>query len=1682
MANDAVEAYKTDRLDEEAATTLSRSELKEAKRRERYEAYLAQFEGQPAESAAAPDATAAPTDAPAEAPDPNIVQPEPLAPKTMPTSEDVKRSILRGPGKAAANFVDFGARGLSSALEATGIKAGLEYLGVDPSAFEAGTRTGDLFDATFGKPQTAAGQAAQEISGFLVPMTKYMAAVGQTSRIRYLSHALLGQAVIQTTMTSDKTPGLSNIGASMPKDHWANNWLTELLAVENDDNGLQKFTKRTTENLILNGVAEGTAKVVGGAIGRIAKIRGDKKAIASSAAEQGLETDTAVEAALDRMTAAKSEGEVLATTADDLAPPPAAAAPEAPPVAALTPDDLAHNEAIQNTLDGINDEIEAVTNTLGAKNLTPEETSALNVELRGLEEQRAMLQAEVKTVPKQAAPKAAPAAPKAAPAAPPAKLPQALAGAKPRYNVGQRWFKPVFESDIDKAAYIAAQKTRSKSDAAYVAWGQEVTGMTEAEFRAHGLAVKQRLKELAKVTESGDMQVPSVWGNRPRVGGPLPDPAAPAPTVVPKAPVAAPETTAAPAGTPAQPAPDMPPTAVTEAVEKQKTALKEAESSASEDFVRAVEVSNADPAVLRAYKDSAREAGHQFTPEQMARIDAVIAARTKAAVPIPKDQPFGAHLKITAPQMGNFKAALLAGDLHGATGILGEIIGDSTNFNKIVASGDVTDLLAAMMDEFGKDPNSYRILESRSRPATFATAEAELQALAKEFGSDANAIRIALEKQFPGRDLTKTLTAYRMLEVALAEKSVEFAKKIMAAGDGALAAEEELTRYLALTAIVNDRRAGLVSDIGRALNSLQKAAAIPNGVVLRKAAAEARNQGLEAFIKSNGGGRKNIQRLAEMIASGGNPEQTAALTRKASKLLAGTLGDALYAFVIHNTLSGPLSAVKNVSSSAFYQGVWKPLSNMAGGLARDMFGAATGGDVGALRREWIRTRATYAAARKVLSQDSMIRRNMREAWQTGQRVSAPGGAFMEHLGEVGKVTRLGEGNMARATELARTLRAGGQFQIPFTRQRVNLGAAIFGQNRLNKMATALDASAATRRLWSPLSDDPMKELSKRYGYPAKLIDYAGRVNSWPMHAMAMGDEFNASIAKSAALEAEAFEAVRRLGLDPDAAEAYMKDVIENIEDIPMLEARAADGALDGEAMRRLEIMQDIAAKADDYVRQMTFTEAPGMITQAIAHVRSLPIGSRWMLYFVRTPGNIARAGVRESPVGRVAQMGLAAARGDAAELAEQTGRAAFAGAVALSAWEVVTSGRMTGAGPSDPEAFALWQAEGNSPYTLRVDTPLGPKMLNYGSYVDPVAIPLQVVADLVESFEYMDEETAAAYAAEFTQRFSRLLESKSYMGSVVDAIDFITGRGSRTDTLVRMSKNFVPQSRLLATLRTNGLPVPIGVTRAIFGAPDENEEVGSFQEFLEGRATKNVVDRGRGVKLNENGELVDMHDGIIDSPTMVHFVSSVAEDLPAGFAEEWLEFHARVLGVRAQHGNFPQRDQLGEPRVLPIGYGPMNATGLLAGEVDPVRQELINVGMDKSVRETFGQYLGQELTPAQQDAYQRFYRQPTKDSLTAYELFQNRINSPEYKRLGETVGNIKGGRAKILEAIHDSRMNVAKAMLMREFPELKQLWIEKTKQKAQMMSQAGSDALKEEQAQRAPALLKMFQEAVNGGQ
>lgn len=100
------------------------------------------------------------------------------------------------------------------------------------------------------------------------------------------------------------------------------------------------------------------------------------------------------------------------------------------------------------------------------------------------------------------------------------RLPSNLAGAAPRYGFGTKLFQVDFDSDVDKAAYITAQKKPSPQDAKYLKFAMDATGLSAAHVRAEGMRIKSALYSQAERGNHGDvLHVPARIAVSPRRAG-----------------------------------------------------------------------------------------------------------------------------------------------------------------------------------------------------------------------------------------------------------------------------------------------------------------------------------------------------------------------------------------------------------------------------------------------------------------------------------------------------------------------------------------------------------------------------------------------------------------------------------------------------------------------------------------------------------------------------------------------------------------------------------------------------------------------------------------------------------------------------------------------------------------------------------------------------------------------------------------------------------------------------------------------------------------------------------------------------------------------------------------------------------------------------------------------------------
>jgi hypothetical protein len=96
----------------------------------------------------------------------------------------------------------------------------------------------------------------------------------------------------------------------------------------------------------------------------------------------------------------------------------------------------------------------------------------------------------------------------------PPKLPAHLSKEASRYGYKDKNYELDWASDVDRAAYVVAkQRVKSKAHDEFLKWGMAATGMTEAEFIAHGERIKTLLKMDAASGDpsKGPLRVRQLW-------------------------------------------------------------------------------------------------------------------------------------------------------------------------------------------------------------------------------------------------------------------------------------------------------------------------------------------------------------------------------------------------------------------------------------------------------------------------------------------------------------------------------------------------------------------------------------------------------------------------------------------------------------------------------------------------------------------------------------------------------------------------------------------------------------------------------------------------------------------------------------------------------------------------------------------------------------------------------------------------------------------------------------------------------------------------------------------------------------------------------------------------------------------------------------------------------------------
>lgn len=269
-----------------------------------------------------------------------------------------------------------------------------------------------------------------------------------------------------------------------------------------------------------------------------------------------------------------------------------------------------------------------------------------------------------------------------------------------------------------------------------------------------------------------------------------------------------------------------------------------------------------------------------------------------------------------------------------------------------------------------------------------------------------------------------------------------------------------------------------------------------------------------------------------------------------------------------------------------------------------------------------------------------------------------------------------------------------------------------------------------------------------------------------------------------------------------------------------LDAGAITRADAAQAVR--EFMEDIPEEAqkqaEDWAREMTFQNPLGPTAQLFqTWARKIP-PLTLIAPFIRTPINIFKQGVYRSPMAvfsakfwRDVQAG-----GRARDLALT--RFAMGSATTALIATMAMDGEITGAGPSQPEAKMLWEANGRRPYSIRVvDPDTGQPTYHSYARMEPIASVVGATADAVEILSYLnsDVETMTDEEVQIYNAAGAIIAgvmnntgNKTFMKGTADFVELLTDptRYARSYAMQMAVSTTLPYSSLLRTIRNTQDP------------------------------------------------------------------------------------------------------------------------------------------------------------------------------------------------------------------------------------------------------------------------------------
>ncbi|MFQ5485787.1 MAG: hypothetical protein ACE5DO_10725, partial [Desulfobacterales bacterium] len=233
---------------------------------------------------------------------------------------------------------------------------------------------------------------------------------------------------------------------------------------------------------------------------------------------------------------------------------------------------------------------------------------------------------------------------------------------------------------------------------------------------------------------------------------------------------------------------------------------------------------------------------------------------------------------------------------------------------------------------------------------------------------------------------------------------------------------------------------------------------------------------------------------------------------------------------------------------------------------------------------------------------------------------------------------------------------------------------------------------------------------------------------------------------------------------------------------------------------------DLIEKAKKEAVYRTFQTELGKTGKALERFRNSHPALTFLLPFLRTPINLVKQGIEFTPIqairamnnqrlrSKLERLGGQLEKGEISEgqytalaekikvngvdlktFEEEVARPLIGMALTVPIAMMTAAGMITGGGPGDRDKWKIWR-QNHRPYSIKI----GNQWFEYGR-LDPIAIPVGIIADIVELSQFSDDANAAAKAA---KALANNLTNKTYMRSISELFELMNNPEKRGERFV----------------------------------------------------------------------------------------------------------------------------------------------------------------------------------------------------------------------------------------------------------------------------------------------------------